>query len=147
MFKRPLISFNLRINYKLKSKDVNICWYTVLLHNNNYMVIVKGNGNPLQYSCLENYMDIGAWGGHSLWGSQRVRHDLATKQQINYYWLIRDRAPVHGVAKSQTWLSDWTEIHDRHPRISQFVLMEPCPMRWFFKKEKEAPPRCQCSSM
>ena len=20
-----------------------------------------GNGNPLQYSCLENYMDIGAW--------------------------------------------------------------------------------------
>ena len=26
------------------------------------MVIVKGNGNPLQYSCLENYMDIGAWG-------------------------------------------------------------------------------------
>ena len=21
----------------------------------------KGNGNPLQYSCLENYMDRGAW--------------------------------------------------------------------------------------
>ena len=21
----------------------------------------KGNGNPLQYSCLENSMDIGAW--------------------------------------------------------------------------------------
>ena len=21
----------------------------------------KGNGNPLQYSCLENPMDIGAW--------------------------------------------------------------------------------------
>ena len=37
----------------------------------------KGNGNPLQYSCLENSMDRGAW------------------------W-----ATVHGVAKSQTWLSD-----------------------------------------
>ena len=61
MFKRPLISFNLRINCELKSKDVNIYWYTVLLHNNNYMVIVKGNGNPLQSSCLENHMDIGAW--------------------------------------------------------------------------------------
>ena len=39
----------------------------------------KGNGNPLQYSCLENPMDRGAW-----------------------------RATVHGVAKSQTWLSDFT---------------------------------------
>ena len=39
----------------------------------------KGNGNPLQYSCLENPMDRGAW------------------------W-----AAVHGVAKSQTRLSDFT---------------------------------------
>ena len=39
----------------------------------------EGNGNPLQYSCLENPMDRGAW------------------------W-----AAVHGVAKSQTRLSDFT---------------------------------------
>ena len=37
------------------------------------------NGNPLQYSCLENPMDRGAW------------------------W-----AAVHGVAKSRTWLRDFT---------------------------------------
>ena len=37
----------------------------------------EGNGNPLQYSCLENPMDRGAW------------------------W-----ATVHGVAKSQTQLSN-----------------------------------------
>ena len=39
----------------------------------------EGNGNPLQYSCLENSMDRGAW------------------------W-----ATVHGVAKSRTRLSDLT---------------------------------------
>ena len=39
----------------------------------------KGNGTPLQYSCLENPMDRGAW------------------------W-----AAVHGVAESQTLLSDFT---------------------------------------
>ena len=39
----------------------------------------EGNGNPLQYSCLENPMDGGAW------------------------W-----AAVHGVAKSQARLSDFT---------------------------------------
>ena len=38
-----------------------------------------GNGNPLQYSCLENPMDGGTW------------------------W-----ATVHGVAKSGTLLSDFT---------------------------------------
>ena len=41
--------------------------------------IGEGNGNPLQYSCLENPMDRGAW------------------------W-----AAVHWVARSRTWLSDFT---------------------------------------
>ena len=26
------------------------------------------NGNPLQYSCLENFMDRGAWWANSPWG-------------------------------------------------------------------------------
>ena len=33
-----------------------------------------GNGNPLQYPCLENPMDRGAWYATST-QSQRVRHD------------------------------------------------------------------------
>ena len=41
----------------------------------------EGNGTPLQYSCLENPMDGGAW------------------------W-----ATVHMVAKSQTWLSGFTSL-------------------------------------
>ena len=34
----------------------------------------EGNGNQLQYSCLENPMEGGAWGLQSM-GSQRVGHD------------------------------------------------------------------------
>ena len=41
----------------------------------------EGNGNPLQYSCLENSMDGGAW------------------------W-----ATVRGVAKSRTGLSNFTSL-------------------------------------
>ena len=37
----------------------------------------EGNGYPLQYSCLENPMDRGAWQVQSV-GSQRVRHSRAT---------------------------------------------------------------------
>ena len=35
----------------------------------------EGNGNPLQYSCLKNHMDRGAWWATQSMGLQRVRHD------------------------------------------------------------------------
>ena len=35
------------------------------------------NGNPLQYSCLENLMDGGAWLATQFMGSPRVGHDSA----------------------------------------------------------------------
>ena len=35
----------------------------------------EGNGYPLQYSCLENPMDRGAWQAPASMGSQRVGHD------------------------------------------------------------------------
>ena len=38
---------------------------------------VEGNGNPLQYYCLENPMDRGAWQA-TVHGIARVGHDLAT---------------------------------------------------------------------
>ena len=38
----------------------------------------EGNGNPLQYSCLENLMHRGAWWA-TVHGVTRVVHDLATK--------------------------------------------------------------------
>ena len=32
----------------------------------------EGNGNPLQYSCLENPMDRGSWLGYCPWGRKEV---------------------------------------------------------------------------
>ena len=54
-----------------------------------------GNGNPLQYSCLGNPTDRGAW-----------------------------RVTVHGVAKSRTQLSihTHTEISDKHPTFQNIWL-------------------------
>ena len=48
----------------------------------------EGNGNALQYSCLENPMDREAW-WVTVHGVARVRHDLVTK-------------PSRGVAGSKT---------------------------------------------
>ena len=44
------------------------------------MVCGEGNGNPLQYPCLENPPDRGPWLLQSM-GFQRIRYNLATKQQ------------------------------------------------------------------
>ena len=41
----------------------------------------KGNGNLLQYSCLEKSHGQSNLGGCSPWGHKRVTHDLVTRQQ------------------------------------------------------------------
>ena len=49
-----------------------------------------GHGNPLQYSCLENPMDRGAW-QTTVHGVKRVGHDLATKPPpySHYIWVVK----------------------------------------------------------
>ena len=42
----------------------------------------EGNGNPLQYSCLENPMDRGAWQA-TVHGVAKVRHDWATSLSLS----------------------------------------------------------------
>ena len=45
----------------------------------------EGNSNPLQYSCLENPVDRGAWLATVPWLA-RVRHDLVTKPHTTHLW-------------------------------------------------------------
>ena len=44
----------------------------------------EGNGNPLQYSCLENPTDRGAWQA-TVHGVARVRHDLVAKHTAHKF--------------------------------------------------------------
>ena len=62
--------------------------------------IGEGNGNPLQYSCLENPRDRGAW------------------------W-----AAVHGVAKSRTRLSDFSFIFHFHT-LEKEVAIHSTVLAW-----------------
>ena len=45
----------------------------------------EGNGNPLQYSCLENSMDGGTSCATQSMGSQSVGHDWATSLSFSLY--------------------------------------------------------------
>ena len=54
----------------------------------------EGNDDPLQYSCLENSTDRGAWqAGYSLWGlkkSDMTLHPKVTMLLINLLLLLED---------------------------------------------------------
>ena len=63
---------------------ISIYIYTYI-HTYTHIHIGEGNGTPLQYPCLENPMDRGAW------------------------W-----AAVHGVAEGRTRLSDFTSTFYFH---------------------------------
>ena len=69
----------------------------------------EGNGNPLQYSCLENPMDGGAW------------------------W-----ATIHGVAKCRTRLSDFT-FHFPGRSVRALFLCTPLPRRDLFSSPNDTP--------
>ena len=43
-----------------------------------------GNGNPLQYPCMENSMDRGAWWGLQSMESQKVRHDWVHTGRLQF---------------------------------------------------------------
>ena len=60
----------------------------------------EGNGNPFQYSCLENPMDQGTW------------------------W-----ATVHRVAKSRTRLSDFTSLHTEGQQSNHKLVFNLQPIK------------------
>ena len=51
------------------------------------------NGNPLQYSCLGNFMDRMSMAAHSPWGHKRVVLDLATEQQQQGFFDATGKGP------------------------------------------------------
>ena len=63
-------------------------------------MIGEGNGNPLQYSCLENPMDRGAW-----------------------------KAAVHEVTEGQTLLSDFTFTFYFHA-LEKEMATHPSVLAW-----------------
>ena len=91
------------IIYVLYLFRCKLCYKEMIYHHqyDNYDYLSKpageGNGTPLQYSCLENPMDGGAW------------------------W-----AAVHGVAKSRIRLSDFTFTVHFHALEKEMAIHSKC---------------------
>ena len=107
--------------------------------------IGEGNGNPLQYSCLENPMDRGAWQVHGVAKSQTQLNDftftfhfhalekeMATHSSVLAWMNPRDGgarwAAVYGVAQSRTRLKQLSSSSSssRYNIVRYIVL-------WFYR--------------
>ena len=77
--KNARVGYHFLLQGVFPTQGLNPCLLCLLYRQMDSLPLGEGNGTPLQYSCLENPMEGGAW------------------------W-----AAVHGVTKSQTRLSDFT---------------------------------------
>ena len=77
-----------------------------------------GHGNPLQYSCLENATDRGAWQAIVI-GLQRVRHNRSDiTQHSTAYWSLGQRSKKDRERPCPLeFTSSWKKTRGRKQRI------------------------------
>ena len=98
-----------------------------------------GNGNPLQYSCLENPMDRGAWWAtiHRVTKSRTRLSDYTTVRQNHSAPIVRQGFDIQtlrglctrGVAEGETVLVIWAVISrlPAHPSTGWTMVEDPHP--------------------
>ena len=75
----------------------------------------EGHGNPLQYFCLENPMDRGAWGGLQSMGLQRAGHNGAATTLLSGFGIrvmVALQNEFGSVPSSEVFLKEFQM--DRH---------------------------------
>ena len=99
----------------------------------------EGNGNPLQYSCLENPMDRGAWRA-AVHGVEKSRTRLSMQAQLSTWYKQRIKSAwTLGLPFLAPWewhvrkpeLASWrTSIPAEASEISQLSTRRLSPQEW-----------------
>ena len=126
----------------------------------------EGNGNPLQYSCLENPMDRGAWWvtvhrvpkeldmteatehRDQVWVLEMVRHVAKSSYYLSWQWADQNMwgEPSQTIQPQpgQPPFRSPTQSNHEPWEITHADGLTPLPLEWFGtqKKLKNAPRKC-----
>ena len=92
---------------------------------------VEGNGNPVQYSCLENSMDGGAWWATQSMESQRVGDALVTSLMPPTRWVIASCNQTYWYFCSKIWIFTLSGIKSLY--ITSFYIMSEFASKWIIE--------------
>ena len=85
----------------------------------------EGNGNPLQYSCLKNSMDRGAWQAQSMGLQSR---DVT--EWLTHRWCFVVLTTCHTRHRSPSALRRWTHWHSKHLHDLGTIIIIPILQIW-----------------
>ena len=91
----------------------------------------EGNVNPLQYSCLEIPMDIGAW-GYGPCGLEKVGHDWATEWQLFRVTKAKTMGTPGGNVTKNVFFQDEVQLTNNKPHICKVINLTTSD-RWIDK--------------
>ena len=91
------------------------CYFRKTIHMYNWghisRVSRKGNGTPLQYSCLENSMDGGAWWAAVHGVAKSQAHNLSDFTFTFHFPALEEEMATH--SSTRAWKIPWTEKPSR----------------------------------
>ena len=104
--------------------DIPYSWIGII----NTMKLIIRYGNSLQYSCLENYMDGGAW-QTTVHGVARIRTQLSLHTQSNLLIQCNPYQITKGIFhRTRTkFFTICVETHKTPNSQSNVLFLKPCP--------------------
>ena len=75
----------------------------------------EGNGNPLQYSCLENPMDEGAW-----WATVHgVANSWTRLNDFTFTFILLQFSSVQSLSRVRLFVTPWIPVHHQLLEFTQ----------------------------
>ena len=121
------------------------------ISGDDHVYIQTGNGNPLQYSWLENPMDRGAWRVH---GVTRVGHNLVTKPPPGRVINRQDRGTRDLCLHPYLFTELACSCHNKHDDVADGHGQQPSCLKYRLHvgrslkgmRKSESQVRCQAQS-